>query len=121
DPGTVAVRDDVRPQWILEPARLGPAVHRALRLDADGRPFRPPRRRGPRGRRLVPGPPRGLAQRLQRRLQPAVRAGADPFTLRYGGPAARGSRMARRQPVLRPVGLRLPSHATTTRSTGERI
>src|SRR5690606_15795077 len=44
-------------------------------------------------------------------------AGQAPLPFRNRRPAARRSRMARRQPVLRPVGLRLRRHAATTTTT----
>src|SRR5690606_11676627 len=60
---------------------------------------------------------RRLPGRLQRRLRPPAVAGQAPLPFRNRRPAARRSRMARRQPVLRPVGLRLRRHAATTTTT----
>src|SRR5690606_2145126 len=56
---------------------------------------------------LLPGRHGRLPRRLQRRLRPRVRSGQDPFPVRNHRPPARRSRVGRRQPVLRPVGLRL--------------
>src|SRR5690606_18428833 len=51
--------------------------------------------------------------RVHRRLRPGLRPGQVAFPVRDRRPAAWRGRVERRKPVLRPVGLRLPSQATT--------
>src|SRR5690606_19922636 len=58
--------------------------------------------------------------RVHRRLRPGLRPGQVAFPVRDRRPAAWRGRVERRKPVLRPVGLRLPSQATTmTTNRGE--
>ena len=60
-------------------ARLGLALSRAVRLGADGRDLRAPDVRRSADRRLLSRRARRLPHRVQRRLQPAVRAGQQHF------------------------------------------
>ena len=103
--GALAVRHGFLGRRLRQPARLGLAVSRALRLGADGRDVRPARRRRSAARHVLSRRARCLSHRLQRRLQPAVRAAEAALPFRDRRPAARRSRMARRQSVFRPVGL----------------
>src|SRR6185295_13866181 len=102
---SLAIRNGFLRRRLRQPARLGLALSRALRLGPDGCDLRQARRRRSAARPVLSRRPRCVSHRLQRRLQPAVSAAEASFPLRDRRPAAWGGRVARRQSVLRQVGL----------------
>src|SRR5690606_22703762 len=110
-PRALAVRLDLlgRGRRLRQHARLGLDVPASLRLAADGRDHRPAGKRRPGAALVLPGRPGRLPHRLQRRLRPRLRARQDPLPLRDRGLAEWRSRMARREPLFRPVGPPIPA------------
>src|SRR5688572_19121798 len=116
DPGALAVGMGLLRRRIREHARLGLALPRALRLAADGRHLRAPAVRRTGHRRLLPRRARRVPHRVQRRLRDAALPGETARALGDRGFAAGRGGVARRQPVLRPVGLRVPGRGADVRA-----